>query len=356
MPPIRVLIVDDSAVIRRQLSKALASDPEIAIAGTAGSGTLALLRIAELKPDLVTLDVEMPGMDGLQTLVELRKLYPRLPTIMFSSLTGPGASATVDALARGASDYATKPSHAGSPEAAREHVLRELVPKIKALCRPRAIPVLPSSSVLVPRIALQNRVDVVAIGSSTGGPNALAELIPQFPIDFGLPILIVQHMPPMFTNLLAVRLNGVGKLKVQEAKDGEKLQSGQIWIAPGDYHMVVSGEPHDPKIGLNKNAPENSCRPAVDCLFRSVASCFGPHVLAVVLTGMGSDGTRGAEAIRNAGGTVIVQDEASSVVWGMPGSVVCAGLADKICPLNGIAGEVLRRTAHRIKVAGSARS
>jgi len=358
--PIRVLIVDDSAVIRRHLSEVLASDPEISIAGTAPSGQLALVRIPELKPDLVTLDVEMPGMNGLETLVEIRKLYPRLPTIMFSTLTGPGASATVEALARGASDYALKPSLAGSAEAARERVLLELVPKIKALCRRPAGPARsPARHVPVPFVSpavAPARVDVVAIGSSTGGPNALVEVIPQFPADFPLPILIVQHMPAMFTNLLATRLNGMSKLKVQEAKDGDKLRGGQIWIAPGDYHMLVAGETPDRQIVLNQNPPENSCRPAVDCLFRSVAASYGAHVLAVVLTGMGSDGTRGAEAIRKAGGTVIVQDEASSVVWGMPGSVVSAGLAEKVCPLNEIAGELVRRTASRKTLAGSARS
>lgn len=350
MPPIRVLIVDDSAVVRRMLADILTSDPELVVAGIASSGEQVLERIGDLKPDLVTLDVEMPGMDGISTLVEIRKRYSRLPVIMFSSLTGPAAAATVEALARGASDYVTKPT---SLQNGFEVVRNELLPKMKALCNPLAPS--PPSRPIRTHSPLPTRVDILAIGSSTGGPNALVKLIPEFPADFSVPILVVQHMPPMFTNLLSVRLDSLSKLKVQEARDGERLERGQVRIAPGDYHMVVSREGRDLRLGLNKNAPENSCRPAVDTLFRSLAASFGPHVLAVVLTGMGCDGTRGAEAIRQADGTVIVQDESSSVVWGMPGSIVSAGLANKVCPLDGIAAEVLRRTAPLRAVAGLTR-
>jgi two-component system, chemotaxis family, protein-glutamate methylesterase/glutaminase len=347
--PIRVLIVDDSAVVRRMLGDVLASDPELVVAGSASSGQQVLERIADLKPDLVTLDVEMPGMNGIATLVEIRKVSPRLPVIMFSSLTGPAAAATVEALARGASDYVTKPT---SFQNGFEVVRNELLPKIKALCK-LPTPSTPAPPLAIPtRSPLPARVDILAIGSSTGGPNALVKLIPELPADFCVPIVVVQHMPPMFTNLLSIRLDGLSKLKVQEARDGEKLERGHVRIAPGDYHMVVSREGRDARIGLNKNAPENSCRPAVDSLFRSLALSFGPHVLAVVLTGMGCDGTRGADAIRQAGGSVIVQDETSSVVWGMPGSIVGAGLANKICPLDGIASEVVRRTAPLKAAAG----
>ena len=349
MQPIRVLIVDDSAVIRRMLSETLASDLEIEIAGVASSGQVSLERISELKPDLVTLDVEMPGMDGIATLVEIRKRFPRLPVIMFSSLTAPAATATLEALARGASDYVTKPN---SSQNGYELVRNELLPKIKALCNRFT----PSDHAAPAPIAagpsLHARVDLIAIGASTGGPNALVKLIPAFPADFRVPILVVQHMPPMFTSLLSVRLDGLSKLSVQEAKDGERLEQGHVLVAPGDYHMVVASEGRERKIALNKDSPENSCRPSVDSLFRSVAACFGSHVLAVVLTGMGSDGTRGAEAIRRAGGSVIVQDESSSVVWGMPGSIVSAGLADKTCPLEGIAAEILSRTEARKVAAG----
>ncbi len=358
MQPIRVLIVDDSAVIRRLLADVLATDPQIVVAGTAGTGHLALQKIPDLKPDLITLDVEMPVMDGIATLVEVRKLDPRLPVIMFSTLTGPGASATLDALARGASDYATKPSHAGSLENSREQVRQELIPKIKALCARRASPVRIGPPPVVPSPAHRplNRVDLVAIAASTGGPNALGEIMPQFPADFPVPIAIVQHMPAMFTRLLAGRLNALTPLTVEEAVPGQKLQPGQVRIAPGDYHMTVTRKGADCVLGLNQNAPENSCRPAADVLFRSVAQACGDKVLGVVLTGMGADATRGSAAIRQAGGAVIVQDEESSVVWGMPGSVVAANLADRICPLTSLVDEIVRRVSfHRNLVHAAGR-
>jgi two-component system, chemotaxis family, protein-glutamate methylesterase/glutaminase len=344
MQPVRVLIVDDSAVTRKLLIEALASDPKIEIAGTAGNGNLALARIPEVKPDLITLDIDMPGMDGLATITEIRKLYPKLPVIMFSSLTERGAAATLDALARGASDYVTKPTNAGSAEGARARVREELIPKIKSLCAFRAkFPQpLPAPAVVAP-VCAPMRVDIVAIGTSTGGPNALAELIPQFPADFPVPIVIVQHMPPLFTRLLADRLNRGARLTVKEGQEGKKVERGQVWIAPGDRHMTVARKGVDVVLALKRDPPENSCRPAVDVLFRSVAQSYGASALAVVLTGMGSDGTRGARLIRDAGGEVIVQDEATSVVWGMPGSVVAASLTDRICPLANIVPEVFRR-------------
>jgi two-component system chemotaxis response regulator CheB len=349
MAPLRILIVDDSAVTRRVLSNLLAADPELVVAGTAGNGIQALARIPDLKPDLITLDIEMPGMDGLETLVEIRKLYPKLPVIMFSTLTERGANATLDALARGASDYVTKPSADASPARVGE----ELIRKIKSLCavrlpRPRSSPI-PAPVSGRP----SGRVDVIAIGTSTGGPNALTALIPKFPADFPVPIVIVQHMPPLFTRLLAERLSSLGRLKVREGTEGESLRPGQVWIAPGDHHMTVARKGMEFVLGLNHDPQENSCRPAVDVLFRSVAQSYGSRVLAVVLTGMGNDGTRGASAIREAGGQVIVQDEASSVVWGMPGSVVSSQLADHIYPLDGIAAEIVRRVSLRKPLAGA---
>lgn len=357
MQPVRVLIVDDSAVIRRQLAEVLTGDPEIVVAGAVGDGYKALAAIPKLNADLVTLDVEMPGMNGLETLVEIRKLYPKLPVIMFSVWTGRGAVATVEALSRGASDYVTKPSQAGSIEGAREQVRQELVSKIKALCgarEPQRVPVPPPG--LSPTVQTVTRVDVLAIGASTGGPNALAELVPQFPADFPVPIVIVQHMPAMFTRLLAARLNNLSPLQVEEGREGQKLERGRVWVAPGDYHMTVTRKGTGCVLSLNQDPPENSCRPAADVLFRSLAQAFGENVLGVVLTGMGSDGTRGAAVIREAGGAMLVQDEASAVVWGMPGSIVAAGLADRVCPLNGIAPEILRRVALRRTLANGARA
>ena len=364
MKPVRVLIVDDSAVIRKVLSNLLASDPEIVVAATAGNGQQALARIPESKPDLVTLDIEMPGMDGLETLVEIRKLYPKLPVIMFSTLTERGATATLDALARGASDYVTKPSNRGGGDRndTTLGVREELIRKIKSLCAARApapwtrpVATLPSSS-LSTAMRPPGRIHVVAIGTSTGGPNALTTLIPQLPEDFPVPIVIVQHMPPLFTRLLAERLDNLSRLQVREGKAGERLQRGQVWIAPGDHHMTVERNATEIVLGINHDAQENSCRPAVDVLFRSLAQTCGANVLAVVLTGMGADGTRGSADIREAGGEVIVQDEASSVVWGMPGSVVAASLAHRIYPLAEMGAEVVRRVSTRRGLASAARS
>ncbi len=200
-------------------------------------------------------------------------------------------------------------------------------------------------------------IEVLAIGASTGGPNALAEVVPRLPGDLPFPVLVVQHMPPLFTRLLAERLNSQSKLRVREAEAGRELKPGEVWIARGDYHMVVARSGSSVCLTLNQNPPENSCRPAVDVLFRSVAQVFGASVLGVVMTGMGSDGARGAAQIRDAGGEILVQDEASSVVWGMPGAVVSAGLADKICPLAELSGEVVHRItagrSHPARIFGS---
>jgi two-component system chemotaxis response regulator CheB len=277
---------------------------------------------------------------------------------MFSTLTERGATATLDALALGASDYATKPSNTGSPAVAIERIRKELIRKIKALCgvAPLKLPPLAGFRPAV-KVAPRSdaRIEIVAIGTSTGGPNALTALLPQLPADFPVPIVIVQHMPPLFTRLLAERLNTLARLEVQEGKTGQKLQRGQVWIAPGDQHMTVARRGNEFVLGINHDAQENSCRPAVDVLFRSVAHTYGANALAVVLTGMGADGTRGSADIREAGGEVIAQDEASSVVWGMPGNVVAANQADHIYPLGGIAPEVVRRVSMRRAVASAAR-
>jgi two-component system, chemotaxis family, protein-glutamate methylesterase/glutaminase len=345
MPPVRVLVVDDSVVIRKLLSDALGSSAEVAVAGTASSGSIALAKIPQLHPDIVTLDIEMPGMNGMQTLAEIRRLYPKLPVIMFSTLTERGAATTLEALAQGASDYVTKPSNSESLAGAMEQVTSELVAKIVSLAsRPSStvpsLSKLPSPS---PKRRGNERIDILAIGTSTGGPNALAEVIPSLPEDFPVPVVVVQHMPPLFTRLLAERLDAKSKLMVQEAEEGRPLKPGQVWIAPGNHHMVVTRKGSEVALGLNQNPPENSCRPAVDVLFRSVAQTYGPNVLAVVMTGMGSDGAQGAAQIRDAGGEILVQDEATSVVWGMPRAVVEAGTADQICPLMEIGSAVVRR-------------
>jgi two-component system, chemotaxis family, protein-glutamate methylesterase/glutaminase len=357
MPPIRILIVDDSVVIRKVLSDALASDPAVTVAGTASDGRIALAKITQLHPDLVTLDVEMPNLSGLETIAEIRKLQPKLPIIMFSTLTERGASTTLDALAMGASDYVTKPSNTGSLEVTIARIRQELLPKIKALCASRqpsdkktAFPLSQtkqgiSQQTYPPHPAA--RIDILAIGTSTGGPNALAELLPAIPKNLPVPIVIVQHMPPLFTRLLAERLNKQTAISVHEGASGNKIEPGHAWIAPGNYHMTLERQGTTVQLNLNQEPPENSCRPAVDPLFRSVSSVFGPNVLAVVLTGMGSDGVQGAQYIRERGGQVFIQDEESSVVWGMPGQVAAAGLADATYPLSQMASEIVRRISQQ---------
>ncbi len=347
MTRIRILVVDDSVVIRKVLSDTLSLDPALDVVGVASDGRIAIAKIPLLKPDLVTLDIEMPVMNGLETLAALRKLYPKLPVIMFSTLTERGAAATLDALSLGASDYATKPSNTGSPEVAIARVRAELIPKIKVLCgiaAPLKLLPLPQARAAVKlRPRTPPRIEIVAIGTSTGGPNALAELLPLFPKDFPVPIVVVQHMPPIFTRLLAERLASRSFIAVEEGTASVVLSCGHAWIAPGNFHMKVMREGMVCRINLSQGPQENSCRPAVDVLFRSVAQAYGANVLGVVMTGMGSDGVLGAQAIRDAGGNIIIQDEPSSVVWGMPGLVHASGLDDAAYPLNQLAAEINRR-------------
>jgi len=345
-------MIDDAVVIRRLVSDVLNADPAIEVVGTAANGRIGLAKLPQVNPDLVTLDIEMPEMDGLETLAAIRKAYPLLPVIMFSTLTERGAAATLDALSLGANDYVTKPANVGSVAAAIERVRDELLPKIKLFCRHILGPAASSNfvaagakagSTAAPRKAAA-KIELLAIGASTGGPNALAAVLPELPGDFPVPIVIVQHMPPVFTRSMAERLDARAAIAVSEAAAGEVIQPGHAYVAPGDFHMaLVRNEPRA-RLRLHQAPPENSCRPAVDVLFRSVAEVFGGASLAVVLTGMGKDGLNGCGTIREAGGQVLAQDEATSVVWGMPGFVAKAGLADQILPLERIATEIVRRT------------
>lgn len=354
MRRIRVLIADDAVVVRRMLGDILSSDPALEVAGAAANGRIALAKIPQVNPDVVILDVEMPEMDGLETLRGLRQTHPFLPVIMFSTVTQRGAAATLDALSLGANDYVTKPANVGSAHQAIEQIRAELIPKIKMFCAKAAgleftavarcvRPTTPGAKGLAAPFRRAGRVEVVAIGVSTGGPNALSELVPEFPADFSVPIVIVQHMPPVFTKLLAERLETRANIKVEEGAPGQAVKAGHAFIAPGNYHMIVQREERSVRIRTNQEPPENSCRPAVDVLFRSVAETYGAGALGVVMTGMGQDGLRGSERIREAGGQVLVQDEGTSVVWGMPGFVANAGLADKILPLQQMGSEIVRR-------------
>lgn len=339
MGKIKVLIVDDSAVIRKVLGDLLREDPDIEVVGTAANGKLAMAQLAVLKPDIITLDVEMPEMNGLETVKAMRDSGATLPIIMCSSLTAQGAITTLDALALGASDYVTKPSSHGVNT--REVVGEDLLRKIKGLAN--GAPARPSEAakqpaqVSKPIVSGPAAFDAIAIGVSTGGPNALMEIFPRIPAEIPVPIFIVQHMPPLFTKMLAERLSQVSKIKVFEAQGGQDVVPGCAYLAPGGFHMEVKRVIGRTSISLNENPPENSCRPAVDVLFRSVAAVYGAKTLAAVLTGMGQDGLLGCQAIRAKGGTILVQDKDSSAVWGMPGAVVEAGIASAVVPLSQVA-------------------
>ena len=347
---IRVLVVDDSVVIRRLVTQALSADPLLEVVGSVSNGALGLSKIAQTNPDVVTLDVEMPEMDGLEMLRRLSKESVRPRVVMFSTLTERGAAATLDALALGADDYVTKAANGGSLDRSLNTLREELIPKVKqffvlpqrASADPRQ-PAPASASRPMAQRPVGSRAKVLAIGVSTGGPMALGAIIPQVPADFPIPILIVQHMPPLFTRLLAERLQSSTSLKVEEAAEGSLVAAGKVLIAPGDYHMRLRSIGKEMVISLNQSPPENSCRPAVDVLFRSVSETFGGSAIGAILTGMGQDGLRGVQTLKATGAFVIAQDEASSVVWGMPGSVVAAGLADSVVPLDHVIPEVLRR-------------
>jgi two-component system, chemotaxis family, protein-glutamate methylesterase/glutaminase len=343
VPRIRVLVVDDSMVIRRLVTEALGSDPDIEVVGIAPNGRVALDKVKELQPDAVTMDIEMPVMDGITAVRTLRRTEPRLPVIMFSTLTEKGASATLDALAAGASDYVTKPSNTGSFEESQRNVREQLIPKLKALTftrRMAAAGIRPAIPPAQPRKKRTGPFSVLVIGSSTGGPDALAQVLPALPADLPVPVIVVQHMPPVFTKLLAQRLDSACRLRVSEAVEGDAVVPGRILIAPGGFHLVAQRKGPSVVAHLNEDPPENFCRPAVDVMFRSAAAVWGHGVLAVVLTGMGRDGEKGAGVIRNGGGEVRVQDETTSVVWGMPGAVAGAGLADAVLPLPRIGHDI----------------
>jgi two-component system, chemotaxis family, protein-glutamate methylesterase/glutaminase len=388
--PVGVLIVDDSSLIRMILQRIIEAEPGFKVLGTARDGQIAVERCRELKPDIITLDVEMPNMSGLEALPLLLEAHRSAAVVMISSLTSRGAKETIDALLHGAADYITKPTAAGPGDAAISELSATLVPKLKALAeRTRRAPAggtavsipsaagaglslpsaarLPStpSAVKPPSSRVSREPPVrapahgsepvtirgsrlaprlLAIGSSTGGPVALAELLTGLPGDFPLPILIAQHMPEVFTRLLAERLSEVSQFKVREGVAGEILRPGEAWIAPGNQHMTIEADgPGKLRLALSSGPPVNSCRPSIDVLFESVAKACGPETLALALTGMGHDGRDGARAIRQAGGQVLAQDEASSVVWGIPGAVVGAGLATGVFALKDLAGQVWAR-------------
>jgi two-component system chemotaxis response regulator CheB len=369
--PIRVLVVDDSSVIRGVVSRWIEASSETVLAGLAVNGADAVRRASLLKPDIIVLDIEMPEMDGLAALPLLLKSCPQARIIMASTLTRRNAEISLKALSLGASDYVPKPTAMNGTDAA-EDFKRELFNRILGLGRRARAPgaTLRATGGGVPSPSDTSRpggqpggvagrstyrlqkpsllpAQILAIGSSTGGPQALTRVISSIAADVTVPVLVTQHMPPAFTSILAESLARASGLTCLEAEAGMMLERRCVYVAPGDYHMTIRGRAGP--IELSQGPAENFCRPAVDPMMRSVAAAYGPHALGVILTGMGSDGREGARAIVVAGGTIIAQDEDSSVVWGMPGAVANAGLAAAIVPLDGVAAEIKKHLGLRTR-------
>ena len=341
---IKVLVVDDSAFNRNYLSSRLDGFRRINVVGTASNGLEALERIKELRPDVVTLDIQMPRLNGLETLDRLMKESPTR-VLMLSSLTIADSEATIEALHRGAIDVIAKPR---ASQIITEDFIAEVVSKIEVVAaRPLRVPILRSkpaqSQPLPPRpqsaLPLGEPRYLVVIGSSTGGPAALNEVLPALPADLDVAYLVVQHMPPNFTRSLAQRINRASGLLVKEAEHGDPLRTGMALVAPGDFHMTLDERRH---IVLHRGLKVNGVRPAVDVTMEQIAPLYGPRACGVILTGMGNDGTRGARHIRRHNGYVIAQDEATSVVYGMPGSVTRGGYANVQAPLERIAREIIK--------------
>ncbi len=366
--PYRVMVVDDSAVIRGLLARALEGDPEIRVVASVGDGQMAINSLQRNAVDVIVLDVEMPVMDGLTAIPKLLAVSPSVKIIMASTLTIRNADISMRALEAGAADYIPKPTT--TREIAGADVFkRELVSKVKALganarrAGSRSRPDVRVQALPMPAVAggrsrhdqlppvlrpftQQFRPDVIAIGSSTGGPQALFEVLSHFKGGVTQPILITQHMPATFTTILAEHISRQCGIVCAEAKDGEAIVENRAYVAPGDYHMLVVNRGGASVLSLTKDPPENFCRPAVDPMLRSVVRAYGRKVLTAILTGMGQDGMKGCQEVTAAGGVVIGQDEASSVVWGMPGAVATAGLCSAILPLKEI-GPYIRKFASR---------
>lgn len=336
---IRVLIVDDSVIARRAIVGALITDPRFTVVGEAPDGFEAVKNIWQSNPDVVILDLVMPTMDGIETMALLRRRKPDLKIIMCTKLGGVGTAAAADALMLGADDCVAKPVDLDTMGAHHSDLHKLLAFRIADLFQD-----LPSANVPVSH-SRKFVPEVVVIGVSTGGPNALATLLPMLPHDFPLPILIVQHIPSEFVELLAQRLSLRANLPVQEAREGERVSPGRILIAPGGHHLALRRHGAGVSVAITDQAKENSCRPSVDVLFRNAVQAYGGGVLGVIMTGMGSDGTRGAIAINQAGGVVLVQDKPSSVVWGMPGSAVDAGVVNEVLPLSQLAPAIIKRSS-----------
>ncbi len=364
LDPLRVMVVDDTVTYRRILSDVIEGMGDAEVVATAPQGRLALARLEQGPVDLVLLDLEMPEMDGLETLGHIRRLYPETSVVMISGQNARAAEATIRALEQGAIDFIRKPE-GNDPDASRQELKETLKPLLRHVrmrhnlraeastpavitSKPVAVPVpVAPRIVLTPHAApMPARFEVLGVGVSTGGPNALGDFIPSLPANFPLPILLVQHMPPGFTASLAEHLAKRSALQVCEATEGETIRPGRVYIAPGGRHMVVrrrpanGAEPEALIVGLNENPAENSCRPSVDVLFRSMAAQYDGGILAVIMTGMGNDGREGVRAMKRGGCHCLSQSAESCVVYGMPLAVDEAGLSDERVPLAALAYRV----------------
>jgi two-component system chemotaxis response regulator CheB len=376
----RVLVTDDSAVIRGLITRILEADPEIKVVGSAADGQMAVNALKRFKAsgtgiDVAVLDIEMPVMDGLTAIPKLLEIEPGLRIVMASTLTLQNASASLKALAAGAADYIAKPTTTTAINGT-DSFKRELVEKVKALANsarkgrgdalpdpskpatiilagPKSPPTANGAGGTKPKSLFKGPVilrkapqlppSAVLIGSSTGGPQALAVLLNALPQNIRVPILVTQHMPPTFTTILAQHLTKSSGVPAAEAVDKDVVLPGRIYVAPGDFHMLPEQDGDAVRIRLNKEAPENFCRPSVDPMFRAASRVWGARTLAIVLTGMGQDGLAGGKVLTDVGGTLVAQDEATSVVWGMPGAVATAGLCSEVLPLPELASWMRRR-------------
>lgn len=357
--PIRVMIVDDSAVIRGLFAKTLKADPDIEVVASVGNGKLAVDAIKRHPADVVVLDIEMPVMDGITALPLLLEASPQTKVLVASTLTLRNAEISIRALEAGATDYVSKPT-ATRELLAGQSFEKELIDKIKQIARARTLvrvrtaaadPAAPAAN--APAMAADIKLrpassvppKIIAIGSSTGGPQALFNVLAKIGPSLRLPVVVTQHMPPTFTTILSKHISKISGRECAEAVDGEPVVPGRIHVAPGDYHMTVEKSARGVILKLNRDEPENFCRPAVDVMLRSVARVYGAHVLTVILTGMGHDGLAGGRQIVEAGGTVIAQDRTTSVVWGMPGAVAEAGICSAVLPISHIGDHIIKVTA-----------
>jgi two-component system, chemotaxis family, protein-glutamate methylesterase/glutaminase len=358
---LRVLVVDDTVTYRKIVNSVLSEMPDVEVVGMAANGKIALAKVEQLRPDLLLLDVEMPEVNGLEVLRRLQAAGSPAGAIVLSSLTAEGAQTTITCLELGAFDFVLKPS-SGSIDENVQRLRGELKPRLTAFARRRAVrsilgdtapPSSPRSTTIqrqpapaavrpvLPRIAATGKPQVVAIGISTGGPKALTEMLPKLPGDLRVPVLIVQHMPPVFTKSLADDLDRRCQLPTFEAEDGQEVRAGEILIAPGGRQMKIQRESDSVVVRITDDPPENSCRPSVDYLFRSVVATYGAGTAAVIMTGMGNDGSAGCRLVKGRGGHVVAQDEASCVVFGMPRQPVEEGIADVVAPLDRLASEIV---------------